>query len=434
MFFHGTHEDLTDSIEAIGAGFAVFEHNAESTGFILVSCNIQYEDILGKSRKDSLGQSLLSLFPRYIGQPMFEAFQRCKAEQIAIETEVLVEYKGKEQFWRCIISPVIDSSHRKLRLIQTCVEITEKKTLEKNLSLTMKRFEAVVQSAYDGIITVDENQNIKLINEAAKQIFGYTDNEIVGGPLLRLLPQKYRKNHTEYVDGFKNSHVDSRPMQARSAVRGLRKDGSEFPVEITISKIKVEESIEMTAVIRDISEKNKLLDELLIASRQDSLTGLCNRRHFTELLNAEIIRFKRFKHGFSLLMVDIDHFKKINDTYGHETGDISLKALSDILTDVIRETDIVGRWGGEEFLILLPETDLKRAAEVAEKIVKSVEALKVEHLSNTISFTVSIGVQSYCDDAVEINEFIHSVDKCLYFAKKNGRNQVSTISSTSTTS
>lgn len=433
MFFHGTHEDLTDSIEAIGAGFAVFEHNSESADFILISCNILYEDILGKSRRDSLGQSLLSIFPRYIGQPMFDTFQLCKAKQIAIEAELLVEYKGKERYWRSITSPVIDSSHRKLRLIQTCVEITEKRMLEKDLSLTMKRYEAVVQSAYDGIITVDANQNVKLINEAAKQIFGYTDEEIVGGPLLRLLPQKYRKNHVEYVDGFKNSHVDSRPMQSRSAVRGLRKDGSEFPVEITLSKIHVEESVEMTAVIKDISEKNKLLDELLIASRQDLLTGLFNRRHFTELLNAEIIRFKRFKHDFSLLMVDIDHFKNINDTYGHETGDISLKALSECLTDVIRETDIVGRWGGEEFLILLPETDLKRAAEAAEKIVKSVEALKIEHLSNTIGLTVSIGVKNYCDDAVEMNKFIDSVDKCLYFAKQNGRNQVSTISSTSTT-
>ena len=229
MFFYGTHKELTESIEAIGAGFAVYEHVPENGRFVLISCNNLYEDILGKAKKEALGQHLMSIFPRYVGQPMDATFQRCKAEQVAVEAEIMIEYKGEERFWRSIISPILESENVKLRIIQTCVEITEKKRLEKELSLSMKRFQAVVQSAYDGIITIDANQNIKLFNEAATQIFGYTAKEIIGGPLVKLIPQKYRKNHVGYVEGFKNSQVDSRPMQTRA---------SEFPIEVTISILK----------------------------------------------------------------------------------------------------------------------------------------------------------------------------------------------------
>lgn len=196
MFFHGTHAELVESIEAIGAGFAVYEYLHAGSAFQLVSCNTLYEEILGKDRRQVLNQSLLTIFPRYIGQPMYETFIKCKAEQIAIESEILVDYKGEERYWRSIVSPILEKKDGSLRIIQTCVEITEKKQLERKLSLSMKRFEAVVKSAYDGIISVNEHPNISLFNDAASQIFGYQSSEVLGEALTKLLPQKYRKNHT----------------------------------------------------------------------------------------------------------------------------------------------------------------------------------------------------------------------------------------------
>lgn len=427
MFFHGTNKELTDSIEAIGAGFAVYEYVPENGGFNLVSCNTLYEEILGRHRNDCLGQELFAVFPRYVSQPMADAFLKCKSEQVGLESEILIEYKGDQRYWRSIISPILAAKNGKLRIIQTCVEITEKKVLERKLTLSMKRFEAVVQSAYDGIITIDGNQNIKLFNEAARQIFGYGNDELIGGPVTKLLPQKYRKSHVGYVEGFRNSPVDSRPMQTRSAVRGLRKDGTEFPIEVTISKINVEGNTEFTAVIRDISEKNKLLEELLVASRQDYLTGLFNRRHFSELLRLELLRYLRFKRPFCLLMLDVDHFKEINDTYGHESGDRALVQLSGVLSKTVRETDTIGRWGGEEFMVLLAETKLAYGLEVAEKIRRNVEAMKVDAQTTKFGLTVSIGVQEYADEHENLDELINSVDKCLYFAKTNGRNKVSNL-------
>lgn len=425
MFFHGTHKDLINSIEAIGAGFAVYEHLPENDSFILISCNDLYEEILGKHKEDALNLPLMSIFPRYIGQPMIKNFQKCKAEQLALESEILVEYKGRERYWRSIISPILESKNGKLRIIQTCVEITEKKILESKLTISMKRFEAVVQSAYDGIITIDSSQNIKLFNEAAEQIFGYSTNEMIGEPLVKLLPQKYRKNHVGYVEGFKKSRVDSRPMQTRASVRGLRRNGSEFPIEVTISKIKVGNSIELTAVIRDISEKNKLIEELLATSQEDFLTGLFNRRRFTEILTSEILRFKRSKRVFCLIMIDIDFFKKINDSYGHECGDLVICELAKLLKNSLRETDSISRWGGEEFLVLLPETNLEQGAKVAEKLRKLSEEIRLEYESNEIKFTISVGVQEYHQKHSDSDQIINAVDKCLYRAKLNGRNQVS---------
>ncbi len=425
MFFHGKHNDLINSIEAIGASFAVYEYSPVKNSFYLVSCNTMYEELLGTSKDEVLNQAINSIFPRYIAQPLINSFNQCIAEQIANESEILIEYKATERWWRSILSPIIDLPGDRIRIIQTCVEITEKKTLEKKLRITMQRYEAVVQTAYDGIITIDENQNIKLINNAARQIFGIQDDEVVVGlPLTNFIPQKYREKHAEYVEGFKNSFVDSRPMQSRASVRGLRKDGNEFPVEVTISKIKVEENIEMTAVIRDISEKNKLLEELLLASQEDHLTNLYNRKYFSRRLQEEITRSKRFQHGFTLMMLDIDHFKKVNDTYGHDCGDKVLILLSSILKEKLRETDVVCRWGGEEFLLLLPESTAETGVVAAEKIRTEVEAREIEYDGQAVKVTCSIGIHFCSYDNMDFNEIVLEVDKAMYTAKKNGRNQI----------
>ena len=423
--FKGTHNDLIEFIEAIGTGFAIYEHIAESNSFVLISCNSLYEEIIGKPTLDVLGHNLVAIFPRYIQLQLSASFQQCRIKQTALEDEILVEYKGEERYWRSIVSPILEKFLGKLRIIHTCVEITEKKLLEKQLTTSMKRYEAVVQSAYDGIITIDSKQNIKLINNSALQIFGYENNELTGEPLTKLLPHKYRKKHHSFVDGFKSSHIDCRPMETRASVRGLRKDGSEFPLEVTISKILVGQSQELTAVVRDISEKNQLLEELIAASREDSLTKLLNRRYFTELLEQEISRFKRFKHPFCLVMIDIDHFKSINDTYGHVCGDFALTSLAKEFIEAVRETDQVGRWGGEEFMVLLPETTLEGAVQFSEKLRSQIEEIVLDYYSSEIRMTISIGLCEFKEHYAEAKDIINEVDRQLYQSKREGRNRVS---------
>ncbi len=156
----------------------------------------------------------------------------------------------------------------------------------------------------------------------------------------------------------------------------------------------------------------------------DSLTQLLNRRYFLERLDEEINRAREFNLEFSFLMVDIDHFKDYNDRFGHLAGDIVLRQTSRIIKKSTRQIDLVGRYGGEEFSILLPETSKQGAYLAAERIRKSLEAKKIKAYDESLNVTISIGLCSFPKDAKTEDEIIDKADLALYQAKNKGRNQV----------
>ncbi len=156
----------------------------------------------------------------------------------------------------------------------------------------------------------------------------------------------------------------------------------------------------------------------------DGLTKLFVRRHFLKRLREEIERSKRHKLPLTLLMADIDHFKKCNDTYGHLVGDVVLKKVGDIIRDNIREVDLAGRYGGEEFCVALPESDMEGARHVAERIRLATEREKIRAYDENIQTTISIGLSLYPKDSKGIKGLIDTADKALYKAKNTGRNRV----------
>lgn len=168
---------------------------------------------------------------------------------------------------------------------------------------------------------------------------------------------------------------------------------------------------------QELEEKNKELEQLSITDR---LTGLYNRRKLDEVMETEIHRAKRFKHLIGVIIVDVDHFKSVNDTHGHQAGDQVLIELAGILKEHTRETDTVGRWGGEEFLIICPETDLEGTAKLAELLRKKI---KDYEFSVVKSKTASFGVTTYRSEDT-IHAMINRADEALYLAKENGRNRV----------
>ena len=156
----------------------------------------------------------------------------------------------------------------------------------------------------------------------------------------------------------------------------------------------------------------------------DSLTGLFNRRAILQKLNEQLMQTRRYKEDYSVLMLDIDHFKRINDQYGHITGDDVLEKVATLLQKRIRDTDAVGRYGGEEFLITLPKTDPSNALYVAERIRKSIMETSMKDISgNVFSITVSQGLATY-REGDDSNSIIARADDALYQAKNNGRNRV----------
>jgi diguanylate cyclase (GGDEF)-like protein len=173
----------------------------------------------------------------------------------------------------------------------------------------------------------------------------------------------------------------------------------------------------------EVENLRNQINELSNMVSTDLLTGLNNFRHFNTVLQAEMDRSKRSGIPTSLVLVDVDHFKSVNDTYGHETGNLALKYLADILRGEVRTTDIVCRYGGEEFAIVFPETHLNLAVKVADRIREKVASRPVPIDDGEIRLTASMGASVYMKTSVlDLEGFVASVDKYLYEAKQSGRN------------
>jgi diguanylate cyclase (GGDEF)-like protein len=168
----------------------------------------------------------------------------------------------------------------------------------------------------------------------------------------------------------------------------------------------------------------KLYKDIEILAITDGLTGVYTRRYFIERFDEEIQRSRLRKSSFSFLMIDADHFKMINDQHGHLAGDQALKEISNIIRENVREIDIVGRFGGEEFCVLLPDTDLEGARVVAERIRKSAEKREIKAYDSTLHVTLSIGLAMYPSDGKLLEELMDKADWALYRAKSQGRNCV----------
>jgi diguanylate cyclase (GGDEF)-like protein len=187
----------------------------------------------------------------------------------------------------------------------------------------------------------------------------------------------------------------------------------------------IEEKPYLIGLGTDISERRLLEQEMVRQARTDSLTGLANRRHFMELAKLELARALRHKKQLSVLMLDLDDFKLVNDCHGQHIGDSLLRAVADTIRKTLREIDIAGRLGGEEFGILLPESDTRQSAEVAERlrqeVAHTVVALAGEQI---LSVTASIGISTLSDENATIDKMLSLADKAMYDAKHAGRNQV----------
>jgi len=175
---------------------------------------------------------------------------------------------------------------------------------------------------------------------------------------------------------------------------------------------------EAIAALRD---KNRQLEE---QSRRDPLTGIWNRRVFEDRLNAEFERFRRYKTPFSILFFDIDHFKNINDTFGHSAGDRALKGIATHTRRILRKVDVFARYGGEEFVVILYETGVSQAVAVAEKLRRLIEGAEFKYRNQRVPMTVSIGVTEARETDGDAGEIIRRADGHLYRAKQAGRNRV----------
>jgi len=171
----------------------------------------------------------------------------------------------------------------------------------------------------------------------------------------------------------------------------------------------------------DLKEAMKCLSE---SSNRDGLTGIYNRRYLEQRLSAEFDRCRRYKNQFSFVIFDLDHFKKVNDNYGHLAGDEVLCVVSQRINSLLRTVDVLGRYGGEEFGIILPATPMEGALILAERLRQAIAQAPVTYKEITIPVTVSIGISEFEMEAPNYEHLIHCADLALYYGKENGRNRV----------
>jgi diguanylate cyclase (GGDEF)-like protein/PAS domain S-box-containing protein len=424
MFRTCTHEEVASSLETIGAAFAIFESQLGDA--LLVSANSRFEEITERPIIECIGRALKEFISIQIERQIRSCLLLCQVKQCPQEAELVVERGDANRWWRFMVSPILSENADSKRMIVTLIEITEKKLLRQNLEVSQLRYAALVDSAHDGIVTIDQHQVIKMINPSARRMFGVSEEDIVlGMPLSRFIPQRAKDKHTQLVDSFRMSNSNARPMDARSPLVGLRADGSEIDIEVAISKIKVGDETEMTAVIRDISDHVKLIEQLKQAATHDSLTGIFNRRHGAAVLHSEIHRSQRFAQALAVAMLDIDYFKRINDTYGHACGDLVLNSFVATISKTLRVSDTICRWGGEEFLVVLPGASIEDALNWAERAREAVASMStIGDGTHAVKITASFGVASMSHADLTLEHFLKRADDALYLAKENGRNQV----------
>ncbi|MGD9654689.1 MAG: diguanylate cyclase [Sulfuricurvum sp.] len=262
--------------------------------------------------------------------------------------------------------------------------------------------------------STDIDGKITEVSNAFCKISGYRKEQLIG-KMHRIVRHPDMK--ASFFDKLWNTITRNETWHGE--IKNRKKDGTFYWLETMIYPVYNAdgERTGYTAISHDITDK-KRVEEL---SMTDQLTQIHNRLYLTNSFVREIKRAKRYGFIFAVIMIDIDHFKEVNDTYGHDTGDFVLSAVAKILQSTIRETDILGRWGGEEFLILLPHTDIFEAEKLAEKLRQSVEGYSFDTVGRK---TCSFGVSVFNLEEDDCKETLKRADKALYSAKNSGRNRV----------
>lgn len=297
----------------------------------------------------------------------------------------------------------------------------------------------MLQTIDIGLVVVDRNFDVKVWNSFMESHSGLASFQVKDKNLFQTfqeVPEDWLRHKTDSVFLLKCRSFmtwEQRPYLFKFKNYRPITGTEEFMYQnITISPLvsttgEVDHAAIIIYDVTDIASNKKALEkankELEALSRTDRLTQLNNRGHWEECLIQEFARFKRYDTTTSVVMFDIDHFKRVNDTYGHQAGDEVIRIVSKTLRDNLRQTDIAGRYGGEEFGVILPDTNADSAMVFCERLRTQIEALEVVHDGQTIKFTVSMGISQANPLAKDYKEWLEQADQALYACKENGRNQ-----------
>jgi diguanylate cyclase (GGDEF)-like protein len=286
----------------------------------------------------------------------------------------------------------------------------------------LKLLRDALENVEDGVLLLDRDLTASFMNRRMRRFWEVSEQEAAGHPTYASLVSRAHRASAPNLPANELAKFPAKriaEVKAGDHVRDLQTpDGRRIRAHCTTMS---SGGRMLTYVdITDLTNKANMLERL---ATTDPLTGLYNRRHFLDSLDAEWSRFQRYYRSVSVLMLDIDHFKSVNDRYGHAVGDEAIRAVAAACIDGKRKSDLVGRLGGEEFAVLLPETSLSRAKTVAERIRKRVMAIRLSAHEVQFGITVSIGVAEANVGMSAIDALMSAADNALYQAKADGRNK-----------
>lgn len=283
------------------------------------------------------------------------------------------------------------------------------------------RLQAVLHNVREGIISINTKGIIESANPAIEQVFGYRPDELLGHNIRMLMPEPDKSRHDDYLRNYLRTgkkHVIGRYRE----VTGLHRDGHTFEVELNVAEMDVDGIKHFVGLMRDISDRKRAEAEITRLALYDQLTGLPNRTLFYQNMGAAIAQARRLKSICVLLFMDLDGFKAVNDSMGHEAGDYLLQEIGKRLQASIRESDVAARIGGDEFTVLLTNVQCADVLPViATKLIKAVNQ-PVDFKGQACHVGVSIGIAAYPTHAENGDNLVKEADSAMYAAKAAGKN------------
>ncbi len=279
------------------------------------------------------------------------------------------------------------------------------------------RIRAVMDNVVDAVITIDEKGVIESANKAVSRVFGYLPEELLGRDIKLLIPPLSGDGQGQFLETFLTPEP-SRIFGVGREIIGQRKDGKIVPIDLAVSEMRLHGRRHFIGIARDITERKEQMAAIKYQALHDGLTDLPNRTLFSDRLHQAILSAAREERSLALIIMDLDHFKEINDTLGHHSGDMILQQVAGRVRAVLRESDTVARLGGDEFALLLPSADLDDATHIATKLLT---ALSRPFELETRSFPVgaSLGVGMFPEHGRDGSSLMKRADMAMYEAKRD---------------
>lgn len=389
------------------------------------SWNVAAETLFGYPSKNIVGQPIQCLHHEAEHHEWLTLMETMRIEQRVRTMETVRIHKdGSPIQVNATLTPILNNAHQLIG-VSAMMRSIETSIRERINEVTLKRqskyFEAIVNSSDDAIISHDLKGIVQSWNTSAERLFGYSAKEMIGQPVVRLFGHEHHVDATRLIDQL----LAGTPISQISTVR-KRKDGTDIHVSISMSTLTDDANnvVGISTIARDISERIVAEQAIWQHANFDGLTRLPNYRLLTDRAQQVLPECTRRQEKAAIIHLDLDHFKEINDEFGHGTGDSILTEIAKRLSTSIRMQDTVAHLGGDEFVVLINGfTDSNTVDHVVERIQKTLD-LPIKLDARKINISFSAGVAVYPDDSLVWTELMGQADNALYAAKKAGKNRV----------